>query len=129
MPKNSIVFLFLSHFSIKAEPFSILLTISDSNISPDATLQDILNLKNRSGHSTVAVTENGKSDGKLVGIVTSRDYRISRMDRDTKVSEFMTPLEKVICGNSDITLSEANDIIWDNKLNALPIAVDRKSVV
>ena len=94
---------------------------SDSNISPDATLQDILNLKNRSGHSTVAVTENGKADGKLVGIVTSRDYRISRMDRNTKVSEFMTPLEKVICGDADITLSEANDIIWDNKLNALPI--------
>lgn len=94
---------------------------SDSNISPDATLQDILNLKNRSGHSTVAVTENGKADGKLVGIVTSRDYRISRMDRNTKVFEFMTPLEKVICGDADITLSEANDIIWDNKLNALPI--------
>ena len=94
---------------------------SDSNISPDATLQDILELKRRSGHSTVAVTENGKPDGRLVGIVTSRDYRISRMDKSTKVSEFMTPLEKVICGDADITLSEANDIIWDNKLNALPI--------
>ena len=95
--------------------------VSDSNIRPDQTLQDILDLKEKSGHATVAVTEDGTSQGKLVGIVTSRDYRISRMDRATKVSEFMTPIEKVIYAEEGTTLKEANNIIWDNKLNALPI--------
>ena len=52
---------------------------SDSNISPDATLADILALREQTGHSTVAVTEDGTADGRLVGIVTSRDYRVSRM--------------------------------------------------
>ena len=94
---------------------------SDSNISPEHTLEDVLALKEETGHSTMAVTEDGTSDGKLVGIVTSRDYRISRMDPSTKVSEFMTPFDKLIVGDEDITLSEANDIIWDNKLNQLPI--------
>ncbi|MBB5185351.1 IMP dehydrogenase [Faecalicoccus acidiformans] len=96
-------------------------TGSDSNVSPDATLADVLALKEKTGHSTMAVTENGEADGKLVGIVTSRDYRVSRMDLSTPVKEFMTPFEKLIVGKEDISLSEANDLIWDHKLNQLPI--------
>ena len=99
---------------------------SDSNISPEATLADVIALKEKTGHSTMAVTDNGEADGKLVGIVTSRDYRISRMDKATKVKEFMTPFEKLIVGKEDISLSEANDLIWDNKLNQLPIVDDEQ---
>ena len=94
---------------------------SDSNITPDATLADVLALKEKTGHSTVAVTDDGTSNGKLVGIVTSRDYRVSRMDKTEKVSTFMTPLEKLVTAKEGTTLAEANDIIWDNKLNSLPI--------
>jgi IMP dehydrogenase len=97
---------------------------SDSNISPDATLSDILALKEKTGHSTVAVTEDGTADGKLIGIVTSRDYRVSRMDPATPVSEFMTPAEKIISAPEGTSLKIANDIIWDNKLNALPILTE-----
>jgi len=94
---------------------------SDANIRPDQTLQDLLDLKERTGHSTTAVTEDGTSKGKMVGLVTSRDYRISRMDRSTKVCEFMTPFEKLTTGKDGISLHDANDMLWDNKLNALPI--------
>ncbi len=94
---------------------------SDSNIRPDATLADVLALKERTGHSTVAVTEDGGPNGKLLGIVTSRDYRVSRMDPSTKVEEFMTPFSHLICAPEDTTLKEANNIIWDHKLNALPL--------
>ncbi|MEG0156149.1 MAG: CBS domain-containing protein, partial [Anaerovoracaceae bacterium] len=94
---------------------------SDCNIRPDQTLKDVLELKERSGHSTTAVTEDGTSEGKLVGILTSRDYRVSRMSLDTPVSQIMTPFEKLVYAQEGCTLSEANDILWDNKLNALPI--------
>jgi len=94
---------------------------SDSNISPDSTLSDVLALKEKTGHSTVAVTSDGTETGKLLGIVTSRDYRISRMTLDTKVSEFMTKFDDLICADESTTLKEANDIIWDHKLNALPL--------
>lgn len=97
---------------------------SDSNICPTNTLQDVLNLTAKTGHSTIAVTEDGTADGKLVGIVTSRDYRVSRMDLSEKVSSFMTPFEKLIWAKEGTTLKEANDIIWDHKLNALPIIND-----
>lgn len=94
---------------------------SDSNISPEATLADVLALKEKTGHSTVAVTDDGTTNGKLVGIVTGRDYRVSRMDPSTKVKEFMTPFEKLIYASDTTTLKEANDIIWDHKLNSLPL--------
>ncbi len=97
---------------------------SDSNIRPDQTLGDILALKEKTGHSTVAVTNDGSANGKLLGIVTSRDYRPSRMSLDLKVSEFMTPFEKLVVAHEGTTLKEANDIIWDNKLNSLPIIDD-----
>lgn len=94
---------------------------SDSNIGPDATLADVLELKEKTGHSTVAVTDDGTENGKLLGIVTGRDYRVSRMEKTAVVSSFMTPLEKLVTAKDGTTLKEANDIIWDNKLNSLPI--------
>ena len=105
----------------RAKNFKAGFVISDSNITPDATLNDVIALKERNGHSTIAVTEDGSANGKLVGIVTSRDYRVSRMTGDEKVSSFMTPREKLVTAPDSTTLKEANDIIWDNKLNSLPI--------
>ena len=100
---------------------------SDSNLRPDATLSDVIALSKEKGHSTIAITEDGTADGKLLGIVTGRDYRVSRMSPDLKVSEFMTPFEKLIWAKEGTTLKEANDIIWDNKLNSLPIvSADQK---
>ena len=94
---------------------------SDSNLRVDNTMREVVALKEATSHSTMAVTDDGTGTGKLLGIVTGRDYRVSRMDPDTKVSEFMTPLEKLITAPEGITLKEANNIIWDNKLNSLPI--------
>ncbi len=94
---------------------------SASNLRPDQTLADVLELKEQNGFSTVAITEDGSPEGKLLGIVTGRDYRVSRMDPTEKVSTFMTPLEKLITAPEGTTLKEANDIIWDHKLNSLPI--------
>ncbi|MBO5542665.1 MAG: IMP dehydrogenase [Acholeplasmatales bacterium] len=94
---------------------------SDSNLSPDATLADVLDLKEKTGHSTVAITSDGTEKGKLVGIVSSRDYRVSRMEPTLKVKEFMTPLKDLVTAPEGTTLKEANDIIWEHKLNSLPI--------
>ena len=98
---------------------------SDSNLTPEHTLKDVIALKEKNGHSTVAITEDGTCNGKLLGVVTGRDYRVTRMSLDMKVKEFMTPLKKLITAKVGITLKEANDIIWDHKLNSLPI-IDKK---
>ena len=108
----------------RAKAYKAGFVVSDSNIAPDKTLKDILELKEKTGHSTVIVTTDGTPNGKLVGIITSRDYRVSRMNVDTKVSEFMTPYADITFAPKGTTLSEANDIIWSHKLNSLPIVDD-----
>ncbi len=105
----------------RAKDFKAGFVKSDSNLSPESTLADVVALKETTGHSTVAITADGTAEGKLVGIVTGRDYRVSRMDPTTKVKDFMTPLDKLVTAPEGTTLKEANDIIWDNKLNSLPI--------
>lgn len=95
--------------------------VSDSNLKIGSTLQDVVDLVEAKGHNTIAVTENGEANGKLLGLITSRDYRVSKMDLKTKVETFMTPIEKLITAEDGISLNDANDIIWEKKLNALPI--------
>ena len=102
--------------------------VSDSNLKVDSTLADVLELVEEKGHNTMAVTEDGTPNGKLLGVVTSRDYRVSRMDTSTLVKDFMTPFEKLICAPETTTLKEANDIIWENKLNSLPIINDKQEL-
>ena len=98
--------------------------VSASNLTPEHTLADVLALKAKNGFSTVAITDDGTANGKLLGIVSGRDYRVSRMDPSEKVKNFMTPREKLVVGSKETTLKTANDIIWDHKLNSLPIVDD-----
>lgn len=113
----------------KVKKYKAGFVISDSNLKPHDCLKDVLELKERTGHSTIAVTEDGSPTGKLLGLVTSRDYRVSRTPSDRKVSEFMTPFSSLIYGEEGISLKEANDMIWDHKLNCLPIIDKQQNLV
>jgi IMP dehydrogenase len=94
---------------------------SDSNVTPDATLQEVLVLAAKTGHTTMAVTEDGTAHGRLLGILTSRDYRVGQCDPDTPVAQLMTPFSNLVYGEKGVSLSEANDLIWEHKLNTLPV--------
>lgn len=113
----------------KVKSYKAGFVVSDSNLKPDATLADVLNIVEKTGHSTIAITEDGTGNGKLLGIVTGRDYRVSRMSTDEKVHTFMTPFEKLITAPHTTTLKEANDIIWDHKLNSLPLIDEDQRLV
>ena len=105
----------------RAKSFKAGFVVSDSNLSEDATMADVVRLKELTGHDTMAVTDDGTANGILLGVVTGRDYRVTRMSPDTKVKDFMTPFSSLVYAKEGTTLKEANDIIWDNKLNSLPI--------
>lgn len=95
--------------------------VSDSNIKESDTIAMLLALIEETGHSTVAVTEDGSAHGKLKGLITSRDYRLSKIDLNEPVSKYMTAYENLICGKVSYDLSRCNDLIWEHKLNTLPI--------
>ena len=113
----------------KVKTFKAGFVTSDSNLTPDNTIEDLLKLKIKTGHSTVAITHDGQPNGKLLGLVTSRDYRVSKDPANKKISTFMTPFKGLVYGNLGISLSEANDLIWQNKLNQLPIVDDKQNLV
>lgn len=98
---------------------------SDSNVRPDTTLEEVIALSEKTGHSTCAVTEDGTAHGKLVGIITSKDFRITHCKPGATVAEYMTPLADLATGWEGISLSEANEIIWNKKVNQLPV-IDKK---
>ena len=113
----------------KVKKFKAGFVISDSNLTPDDTLSDVINIVKKTGHSTIGITEDGTPNGKLLGIVASRDYRIEKDDHNMKVKEFMTPFEKLIVGKLGIGLSDANQILWEHKLNSLPIIDEKQNLV
>ena len=94
---------------------------SDSNVKVGTPLRDVIDLVNRTGHSTVMITEDGTSKGKFIGLVTDKDYRITRVDLDEPIDKFMVPKEKLVFARKGISLEEANDVIWENKVSCLPI--------
>jgi len=95
--------------------------VSDSNVKSGTPLKEVLELVEKTGHSTVIITEDGTEKGKFVGLVTDKDYRISRDNMDDPIDNFMTPKERVVWAKEGISLAEANDIIWENKIACLPI--------
>jgi IMP dehydrogenase len=105
----------------KVKKFKAGFVISDSNLTPEHTLADVVELVEETGHSTIGITDDGTPNGKLLGLVTGRDYRPEKDPHDMKVKDFMTPFSKLIVGYLGVTLSDANQIIWEHKLNALPI--------
>lgn len=94
---------------------------SDSNVKVGTPLRDVIDLVNKTGHSTVMITEDGTSKGKFIGLVTDKDYRITRADLDEPIDKFMVPKEKIVFARKGISLEEANDVIWENKVSCLPI--------
>ena len=95
--------------------------VSDSNVKSGTPLRDVIDLVQETGHSTVIVTDDGTARGKFLGIVTDKDYRITRANFDEPIDSFMTPKEKVVWAKEGTSLVEANDIIWENKIACLPI--------
>ncbi len=110
----------------KVKKYKAGFVVSDANLTPENTLADVMALKAKTGYSTIGITEDGTPHGKLLGLVTSRDYRPSRDPQDKKVKDFMTPFDKLVYAKYPIDLNEANDIIWENKVNALPIIDDEQ---
>ena len=102
--------------------------VSDSNVKLGTTLKEVLELVERTGHSTVMITEDGTENGKFLGLVTDKDYRITRDNMDDPIEKYMTPKEKIVWAKEGIDLATANDIIWEKKKACLPILDENENL-
>lgn len=98
---------------------------SDSNLSPHNTLADAVELRKKTGHSTIAITEDGGRHSKLLGILTSKDFWEFKDDLSGLIKNYFTPLDRLVLAQEGISLQEATEKLWKNKKECLPI-VDPK---
>lgn len=97
---------------------------SETNVKPEASLGELTQLFASRNQDVAVVTENGKGDGKFLGIITTHDFHPKRHDMSAKVSSRMRTVESLITAPPSISLSDANTLIWDNRLDVLPIVHD-----
>nr|BFE51113.1 hypothetical protein GCM10017745_45400 [Saccharothrix mutabilis subsp. capreolus] len=95
--------------------------VSDTTVRPTDPLRHLVALMKATGHNTAAVTEDGSPHGRFVGLVTSRDFHVDRHDLDLPVADRMRPADALVCGKDGITLSEANTLLWEERLDCLPV--------
>jgi len=102
-------------------------------LSPDHTVQDVLEVKKKHGFSGIPITKNGKMHAGFVGIVTSRDidFLIDKgaEGHQMKLKDVMTPLEDLITAQAGVTLQEANRILEKSKKGKLPIINEQGELV
>lgn len=101
-------------------------------LSPQHTVNDVLNVKTEHGFSGVPITDSGKVGGKLLGIVTSRDIDFledSSYQRYTKLESIMTKLDNLITAPAGVTLQEANVILEKSKKGKLPIVNEKGELI
>ncbi|MBI4812768.1 IMP dehydrogenase [Candidatus Falkowbacteria bacterium] len=94
--------------------------VSTSNLGPENIIADVLELHEKTGHSTIPITHNGTGIGRLLGILTEHDWKFEE-NRGRLVSEVMTQIEDVIFGPAGISLHGANSLLKKHKKSCLPI--------
>jgi IMP dehydrogenase len=87
-------------------------------LSPNHRLSDIDAIKQKRGFSGVPITEDGKMESKLLGIVTNRDIDFV-VDRETLIKDVMTT--DLVTAPEGCSLEEANLILRQSKKGKLPI--------
>ena len=87
-------------------------------LSPENTIFDVLDIKEKFGFSGIPVTENGENNTKLIGIITNRDIDFET-DHSKKVRDMMST--DLVTAPAGISLIEANDILKRSKKGKLPI--------
>ncbi len=89
------------------------------SISPVVMVKDAVSIMNTTGVTSLLVLEGTK----LVGIFTSRDY-LFETEMEKRVSEVMTPLDRLVTAEPGISLADAKKILHDNRIEKLPLVRD-----
>ena len=90
-------------------------------LSEDHTLKDADDLMAKFRISGVPIVANGK---KLIGIITNRDLMFET-DYSKRISESMTPIDKLVTAKEGTSLEEAKQILAKAKVEKLPIVNDQ----
>jgi IMP dehydrogenase len=97
---------------------------SDINIKPSATLGEVTALLESAERDVAVVTDDGSAHGLFVGLISTDDFHPRRHDLNDSVESRMRAAADLVTAPPTISLSEANTLIWDHRLDVLPIVDD-----
>jgi IMP dehydrogenase len=98
---------------------------SDINIKPSATLGEVAELLQAAERDVAVVTDDGTSNGIFLGLISTHDFHPKRHNLDDAVGSRMRSADALATAPPSISLSDANSMIWDQRLDVLPVvAVD-----
>jgi IMP dehydrogenase len=94
---------------------------SDINIKPSATLGEVTELLDAAERGVAVVTDDGTAHGVFVGLISTQDFHPRRHDLNDSVESRMRPAAGLVTASPTVSLSEANTLIWDHRLDVLPV--------
>jgi IMP dehydrogenase/GMP reductase len=94
---------------------------SDINIKPSATLGEVTALLESAERDVAVVTDDGSPHGLFVGLISTDDFHPRRHNLSDSVESRMRPAAGLVTAAPSISLSEANSLIWDHRLDVLPV--------
>jgi IMP dehydrogenase len=97
---------------------------SDLNVKPSATLGEVARLLRDAEQEVAVVTSDGTADGTFLGLIGPGDFHPQRHPLDRPAEDRMRLAADLVTAAPDISLSEANSILWDRRLDVLPVVAD-----
>ena len=91
-------------------------------LPPEAKASEVRRLMEEQHISGVPITDDGKTNGKVVGILTRRDM-VFLTDDDVAVHEVMTK-DRLVTASPDTTLEKAEQVLNKNKVEKLMLVDD-----
>lgn len=91
-------------------------------LPPEAKASEVRRLMEEQHISGVPITDDGKTNGKVVGILTRRDM-VFLTDDDVPVHEVMTK-DRLVTASPDTTLEKAEQVLNKNKVEKLMLVDD-----
>jgi len=99
-------------------------------LTPDNTIQDVMDIKRTRGFSGIPITVDGKMGSTLLGIVTSRDVDFVKASKeDEPLYKYMTPFDQLVVASSNTLFNDACVILQQNKVGKLPIVDEFNNLI
>ncbi|MFF3019143.1 IMP dehydrogenase [Streptomyces sp. NPDC057939] len=96
--------------------------------APDTPLGEVARQLAETEQGVAVVTKSGEPDGEFLGIIGLDDFHLERHGADETVGNRMRERAGLVTATASVSLSEANELIWQHHVDVLPVVEDDRVV-
>jgi IMP dehydrogenase len=101
---------------------------SEVAVAPTTPLGEVARLLAEAEQGVAVVTETGETDGEFRGIISLEDFHLERHGASESAASRMRAGDGLVTASATVSLSEANELIWQHHLDVLPVVEDGRVV-